>query len=301
MTLTGAGSCTITAGQPGGANWNAAADVSQMFTINKMPQSVTFSPLRTRAVSNPPFTVSATATSGLPVSFSATGSCSVSGTTVALSGVGNCTITTSQPGDANWGAAANVPQTFAIVTSFKSFIPVLLVPGYPDLVARFSLSTSAIAEHTPVIVTVTITNQGYAPADPFWVDFYVNPSVPPTVANQPWDKSCGRQRCEQGIAWYVDKRLAPGESITLTSTPDSYYAKNTVWDGSFNTGLLNLYLYADSWNPGVPTGAVYERDEVNNRAEFHTPLALASAVARTAAPLTDLPALPPRPARPDPR
>ena len=43
------------------------------------------------------------------------------------------------------------------------------------------------------------------------------------------------------------KTLAPGESITLTSTPDSYYAKNTVWDGSFNTSLLNLYLYADSW------------------------------------------------------
>jgi len=51
----------------------------------------------------------------------------------------------------------------------------------------------------------------------------------------------------------------------------------------------------------VPTGAVYESNETNNRAEFHTQPALASAVARTAAPpLTDLPALPPRPARPEP-
>jgi len=175
----------------------------------------------------------------------------------------------------------------------------VLTPGYPDLIARFSLSTSPIVEHQPVIITATITNQGSAPADPFWVDFYVNPSVPPTAANQPWDKSCGGRRCEQGIAWYVDRTLAPGESVTLTSTPSSYYAKNTVWDGSFNTGVLNLYLYADSWNPGLPTGAVYERNEANNRAEFHTPPAHASALARsTAAPPTDLPALPPRPARP---
>ena len=201
-------------------------------------------------------------------------------------------------------AAAGLPSVTSSsfdITKAVLYVPLMRTPGYPDLVARFSLSTSAIVEHKPVIVTVTITNQGNTPADPFWVDFYVNPSAPPTAANQPWDKSCGGRRCEQGIAWYVDKALAPGESITLTSTPGSYYAKNTVWDGSFNTGLLNLYLYADSWNPGVLTGAVYESNETNNRAEFHTQPALAGAMARTAAPPpADLPALPPRPARPGP-
>jgi hypothetical protein len=169
------------------------------------------------------------------------------------------------------------------------------------LVASFSLSASTIVAHKPVLVTVTITNQGDAPADPFWVDFYVNPSTPPTTTNEPWDKSCGVRRCEQGIAWYVSKTLAPGESITLTSTPDSYFTKNTVWKGAFNTSLLNLYLYADSWNPGVSTGAVYERNETNNRAEFHTLPVLAGAPAVAAAPpLTELPSLPPRPARPEP-
>jgi hypothetical protein len=201
-------------------------------------------------------------------------------------------------------AAAGLPNVTSKsfdITKAVLYAPLMRTPGYPDLVASFSLSTSAIVEHKPVVVTVTITNQGNTLADPFWVDFYVNPSVPPTVANQPWDKSCGGRRCEQGIAWYVGKTLAPGESITLTSKPGSYYAKNTVWDGSFDTSLLNLYLYADSWNPGVPTGAVYESNETNNRAEFHTLPALTSVVARTAAPpLTDLPALPPRPARPEP-
>jgi hypothetical protein len=179
------------------------------------------------------------------------------------------------------------------------YVPLILVPSYPDLVASFSLSTSTIVAHKPVLVTVTITNRGDAPSDPFWVDFYVNPSAPPTTSNQPWDKSCGGRRCDQGIAWYVSKTLAPGESTTLTSTPDSYFTKNTAWNGAFNTGFLNLYVYADSWNPGVSTGAVYERNETNNRAEFHTQPVLASAPTVAAAlPLTDLPPLPPRPARP---
>ncbi len=186
------------------------------------------------------------------------------------------------------------------ITKAMLYAPLMRTPGYPDLVTSFRLSSNPIVEHKQVVVTVTITNQGNGPADPFWVDFYINPAVPPTAANQPWDKSCGGRRCEQGIAWYVATSLAPGESITLTSTPGSYYAKNTVWDGSFNTGMLNLYIYADSWNPGVPTGAVYESNETNNRAELHTQPALASAAARSAAPPpTDLPALPPRPTRPE--
>jgi hypothetical protein len=183
------------------------------------------------------------------------------------------------------------------ITKAMIYAPLVRTPAYPDLVARFSLSTGSIVTQKSVLVTVTITNQGNAPADPFWVDFYVNPTVAPTAANQTWDKSCGGQRCDQGIAWYVDKLLAPGESITLTSTPDSYYGKNTVWDGSFENGVRSLYVYADSWNPSVPTGAVYESNETNNRAELHT--SNAAAAARIAAPPANLPPLPQRPVRPE--
>ena len=298
--ITGAGSCTITASQPGNANWVAAADVPQTFTINKVTQSITFNSLPTRAVSNPPFTVSATATSGLPVSFSATGGCSVSGTTVTLSGVGTCTITASQPGDANWGAAADVPQTFLIVTSFKAFVPLLLVPPYPDLVGSFTLSDPTVKAFDPVLITVTITNNGNAPASNFWVDFYINPLMPPTATNQPWDQRCGSVRCKFGIAWYVADTIAPGKSIKLYSTASSYYAKNTDWPGYFEGTKLNLYLYVDSWNPGIADGAVIEKNEANNRAELHLGgvQAAAAPFASAPTPTQALPALPDRPARP---
>jgi hypothetical protein len=49
----------------------------------------------------------------------------------------------------------------------------------------------------------------------------------------------------------------------------------------------------------VPTGAVYERNEANNRAEYHTPPAPASVGPRIVEPPADLPALPLRPVRPE--
>ena len=42
----------------------------------------------------------------------------------------------------------------------------------------------------------------------------------------------------------------------------------TVWPGFFASGTTDLYIYADSWNPGVASGAVIESNEGNNRAHL---------------------------------
>ncbi len=176
------------------------------------------------------------------------------------------------------------------------YLPNLVVPRYPDLVGSFKLSKATFDPFDPVLITVTITNNGDAPASNFWVDFYINPLVPPTAANQPWDKSCGTVRCRFGIAWYVTDTIAPGQSVTLYSLPTSYYAKNTDWPGRFETRKLNLYLYVDSWNPGISTGAVFEKNETNNRSEMH--IGGTQPAVQSFAPTPSLPALPPRPAAP---
>src|SRR5262249_28758616 len=64
---------------------------------------------------NLPFTVSATASSGLSVTFSSIGSCSLSGNTVTLIQVGSCTITASQPGNLFFNPAPSVAVTFNIL------------------------------------------------------------------------------------------------------------------------------------------------------------------------------------------
>ena len=112
--LTGAGSCVITASQGGDTNYNSATSVLQSFTIAPSNQTITFSALANKSSDDPDFSVSATATSGLTTSFSASGQCTLAGTMVHLTGVGSCTITASQGGDGNYNAATNVVQSFNI-------------------------------------------------------------------------------------------------------------------------------------------------------------------------------------------
>jgi uncharacterized repeat protein (TIGR01451 family) len=112
--ITGAGSCTITASQGGDSNYNAAADVEQPFNIAKANQTIIFDPLNDKTYGDGDFSVSATASSGLPVSFAAGGNCTVTGATVHITGAGSCTITASQTGDANYNAASSVDRSFNI-------------------------------------------------------------------------------------------------------------------------------------------------------------------------------------------
>ena len=114
VSITGAGSCTITASQAGDANYLAATSVPQTFSIAKANQIITFNALANKTTSDPPFAVTASASSGLAVAFAASGNCTVSGNTVTITGAGSCTITASQPGDVNFNAAVSVPQSFTI-------------------------------------------------------------------------------------------------------------------------------------------------------------------------------------------
>jgi hypothetical protein len=112
--LTGAGSCTITASQSGDSNYDAAPSVPQTFAIGAANQIIFFGALANKTFGDPDFDVAASASSGLPVSFSATGNCTIAGTTVHLTSAGSCTITASQSGNANYNTAHNVSRTFQI-------------------------------------------------------------------------------------------------------------------------------------------------------------------------------------------
>ena len=80
-----------------------------------LSQTITFGALTNKAYGDPPFTVSATASSGLPVSFSIlSGPATILGNTITLSGAGTVTVRASQPGDATYDAAAPVDQSFTV-------------------------------------------------------------------------------------------------------------------------------------------------------------------------------------------
>jgi uncharacterized protein (TIGR03437 family) len=81
-----------------------------------MAQTISFGALENKMLGAAPFTIVATASSGLPVSFeSQTPSvCSVSGSLVTLVAVGICIIQATQPGSAIYAAAAPVSLGFTV-------------------------------------------------------------------------------------------------------------------------------------------------------------------------------------------
>jgi hypothetical protein len=103
----------------------SAASATATATTAKLNQTITFGALANKRYGAPDFKVSATASSGLPVSFTASGSCAVSGSTVHLRGPGSCTVTASQPGNSSYNAAPSVSQTFSIA---KKIVPKCRVP-----------------------------------------------------------------------------------------------------------------------------------------------------------------------------
>ncbi len=115
-TIVAVGSCTLTANQAGNANYTAAAQVTAGVAINKANQTIAFGALATRTVGDAPFALSATASSGLTVTFSSTTGtvCTVSGSTATLLTAGACTIAADQVGNANYNAAPQVGQSFTV-------------------------------------------------------------------------------------------------------------------------------------------------------------------------------------------
>jgi len=114
VTLIAVARCTLQASQPGGSKYAPAQPVVQGFQVTKEAQTITFATLPNRTIGTPPFTISATASSGLPVSFaSATlSTCTISGNTVTLVAVGQCTIRASQAGNTTYQAAPPVTRSF---------------------------------------------------------------------------------------------------------------------------------------------------------------------------------------------
>jgi hypothetical protein len=86
-------------------------------------QTITFATLPNKLATDPPFTVSATSSSGLPVTFSiVAGPATISGNTVTITGAGSVTVRATQAGSSNFNAASSVDQSF-IVTSAPGLTP----------------------------------------------------------------------------------------------------------------------------------------------------------------------------------
>lgn len=129
--------------------------------IAKAPQTIAFAPLPSRPFNDPDFTLTATATSGLPVSYasSAPGVATVNGNVVDLIATGNTTITASQAGNDNYLPAASVDQPLTVLNAGQT-ITFAALADRTFGVAPFELSAESRATigNAPTGLTVAFAS-----------------------------------------------------------------------------------------------------------------------------------------------
>jgi hypothetical protein len=115
LTLTGAGTVTVQANQPGNGSFNPAPPVSVTFNVAKADQSIAFTPVPGKSAGDLPFALTATTSSGLPAYFAIlSGPGLINSNIVTLVGAGTVTVVAWQPGNSNYNAAATVQRSFSV-------------------------------------------------------------------------------------------------------------------------------------------------------------------------------------------
>lgn len=158
-------------------NENWVGDACEQVTTQA--QTITFDPLADKTFGDAPFTLSASASSGLPVTFVISGACTLNEATVSITAAGSCTVFAQQGGNEAWTFAADVVRSFTIAkapatitlgTEFtfdgtvKQSSAVSSPAGLSGLMVTYRLAGSAVT--SPVNagtyqVTATLTNPNY--------------------------------------------------------------------------------------------------------------------------------------------
>ena len=121
VQIVGGGTCTLTYQSEANTSYLASDLYKVSFEVTRDPQTISFAPVTTADVSIKSLTLTATALSGGPVSFtsSSTENCTISGSTLSLLKAGNCVVTATQAGTSIFApasASATITLTGTVVT-----------------------------------------------------------------------------------------------------------------------------------------------------------------------------------------
>jgi hypothetical protein len=234
-TVLNAGNQTLSVTfTPGNTNY-APSTGSVSLQVNRSAQTISFTTnAPASAAYGTSFTVAASATSNLPVTYSSTGQCTNSGATYTITNAtGMCIVTASQPGNSNYLAASPVSQS----TNTIRANPTVTFTGAPAT-APYQGTFTLIATTNSTAVAVITTN---------------NPSTcslsgstsPATVTVL---KDAGM--CKFTASWQADANYnaaAATQTTTATKAPSS---PTITWTTpaaiSYGTALSSIQLNASS-------------------------------------------------------
>ncbi|MGD0830537.1 MAG: Ig-like domain repeat protein [Terracidiphilus sp.] len=159
-----AGECVIHATQGGNSFYSNAPTVSQDIFITAQSQTISFPAITATLSAASTLPLSATATSGLTVSFSSStpAVCTVSGTTASLLTAGTCIVQATQSGSGAYAAAPTVQQNLAVhlatqTISFPAVRNQVIGANVTLLATATSGLTVVFTSATPSMCTVSGT------------------------------------------------------------------------------------------------------------------------------------------------
>ena len=268
-TMTsGTGICSVIANQPGNAIYSAAQQVVEAVNAAPASQMITFTTnAPSSAVYNSSFTVAATATSGLAVTYSSSGGCSSNGATYTMiSGTIACSVIANQAGNGNYSAATPVNQSVNATLASQT------ITAGPPAEARdkdtFTVTASGGGSGNPLVFTSsgdcsnsgaiytmgtkagtctgTITqagNSNYAPATYTWSTTVITVLValavtftgaPPNAVGGSTFTVTATYPSTQGVPAEVPTITASGtcEAGAVSGSGNTYQATITMTEGS---------------------------------------------------------------------
>ncbi len=204
ITLTGkTGTVTVSAEQVGNNQYAPASAITQNFEVMKAGQQITFPQISAKQANSEPFNITATTTSGLPVTLEILqGPATLNDNVCTLNGVaGKVTMRASQSGSDQYLAAKDITQSFIINRADQtiSFTPienqqidsspvVLKATASSGLDVSFELKSGPASIEDNILTLSGDTgqvvveafqpgNETYLAAEPVQRSFRVNPEV----------------------------------------------------------------------------------------------------------------------------
>jgi hypothetical protein len=224
-TNTGCGTTTVTTGNPGTAtctttslpggtdtvtatysgdsnHTGSTGTLSGGQVVNPTSQTITFTMnAPAKAVYGTSFTVAASASSGLPITYSSGGSCSNMGATYTMtSGTGTCTVTASQPGNNDYQAASPVSESTAAERANQT-VTFTGAPAKAPYASTFVLTATTDASTVAYITTSNPTTCSLS-----------GPYSPATVTML---KDTGK--CTFTASWGADQNYNPATATQTTT------------------------------------------------------------------------------------
>lgn len=223
LKLNGAGTITITASEPGDADYAAATPVSQTLVINKAPQNINFPFNGNVTLGNAAPSLNATASSGLAVTYSVEAGATagtLSGGVITITGAGKMVIVASQAGNANYLPAKDSKVTLTVKT--------------PALVLT---NLNYTYDGLPHAATVSGMPSGFTPVVTYQLGTAEATAEPPTNA--------GKYTVVASIGAQSNKATLTIAKKTLTATP----ANKTILVGTtIPTGVAAAEFFSASYS-----------------------------------------------------